>query len=1426
MASTWREVRVFISSTFRDMHAERDHLVKVVFPALRERLLSYRIHLVDIDLRWGVTSEQANNDQALDLCLQQIDQCRPLFVGLLGQRYGWVPEEYPDEAVTKYGWIQHETGKSITELEILYGVLRNEKMRGRAFFCFRDPAFLGDLPSERQLHDCAEFPTEKEANKLSPREARTRALDRRRKLDALKDAIREAEPPVALYTDYRCQYQGLKINWRIAQQKLGEADRKTLHEIALDGIVDPREYASLSDELQAFVDAESVVYLDGLKSFGERVGEQLWTAIQAEYGLPETPPAQTLAKTEPLAEEADYHERFMESRLRVYVGRDKMQRALTKFANAEHTVPCLVTGPSGVGKSAALAKFVTTYRESHPEVMVIPHFVGASPHSTDLRQTLRRFCLILQNEFGFEEEVPLELSKLTTLFRNFLMRVPDNRRVLFAIDALNQLDETDNAHALNWLPHEWPAHVKLITSCIDDPDRSEAVLEVFQKRKRGHFNVSPLTNEERFEIVQRVPSLSAKSLDGKQIQLLLSNPATTNPLFLLVALEELRGFGSFEELNDRIKHFPRDGDTVTELFAQVLERLEIEFGEKLVRSLFQLLASARRGLSEPELQSLIEAEQQSENLFPVLRQVRAYLQPRGELLDFFHRGLYKAVRSQYLATETEQLTAHYRLASYFHRRLNPQDAEPWSGDSPRALSELPYHQTEGKLWNDLESTLSDLRFIEAKCVCDLAYDVVRDFTLTALRAPESVVGNTSPFQKFVDEHVSLLHAEPSQTLVYAFNSPDDLIAKSAESLAEHAQAFHRPWLRRVNRRQTPDRTPHSRILHGQKGSITACCFSTDGEMFLSASSDGSIKLWETETGRELRNVGCQVSDIDVNLAVCSCDLSPNNQQIVSTHANGVLTLWDADSGALLDTCKHEDGHFRSARFAPDSNKIAAYTSTHATRSVGPIVGQGFISGQTSAVIYDIQNDSLKLKLSWPIGSLPVATPGSSLGFTSSGEHLLTLEGSRVVERETKFGIQKRQFSDANANLRFLSVAAEADRCAAMDDDGVVAIWDMSAVALLLKLPDQRAITCAISPNGKFVAASFADGTVKVWNINTNTHIATLHGASPVTAFSFDASTGDLVCGCRNGSLVVRKMSEILKSGGSGNNDFAHRVSICELSSNGDLIAVSSPENSVQIRDWESNTTLQTFHHNHHSINACKFSQDARLLICASDDSTVSLWDMREASRVGCFEGHTAKVVDCAFSQDDMLMVSTSLDKTACIWDVSSRRLIRTIELKRPPCKCAFLADGAHIVLVHRDYFLQAFSTDTGTEIQVSKQVGCKVGTPVIAVSPDGTTVLSVTWLGFLSLIARHPPDWNTARRICSNARGYNNCSFLPDGKHALVAVDGTRIEVWNTVTAECRVSYHVGSFSAISSCTKEGEFAVAHAENNIAVYRIEQLTSK
>jgi len=159
-----------------------------------------------------------------------------------------------------------------------------------------------------------------------------------------------------------------------------------------------------------------------LDAFGVRVRDQLWEAIQAEHQLPEKPPAET--QPDPLMEELDYHNRFMESRLRVYVGREQLNRDLFAFAQGDEPVACLVTGPSGSGKSAALAQFVTDYRQKHPQTLVVPHFVGASPRSTNVREMLRRFCLVLKSRFGFAEEIPEGTAPLMVAFREFLNKVP------------------------------------------------------------------------------------------------------------------------------------------------------------------------------------------------------------------------------------------------------------------------------------------------------------------------------------------------------------------------------------------------------------------------------------------------------------------------------------------------------------------------------------------------------------------------------------------------------------------------------------------------------------------------------------------------------------------------------------------------------------------------------------------------------------------------------------------------------------------------------------------------------------------------------------------------------------------------------------------------------------------------------------------
>lgn len=58
-----RRIRIFLSSTFRDFGEERDLLVSKVFPALRARLKKRFVELVDVDLRWGITVEEAERGE-------------------------------------------------------------------------------------------------------------------------------------------------------------------------------------------------------------------------------------------------------------------------------------------------------------------------------------------------------------------------------------------------------------------------------------------------------------------------------------------------------------------------------------------------------------------------------------------------------------------------------------------------------------------------------------------------------------------------------------------------------------------------------------------------------------------------------------------------------------------------------------------------------------------------------------------------------------------------------------------------------------------------------------------------------------------------------------------------------------------------------------------------------------------------------------------------------------------------------------------------------------------------------------------------------------------------------------------------------------------------------------------------------------------
>ena len=112
-------IKIFVSSTFKDMDYERDILHDEIVPELNEYASQYGEQVELCDLRWGIDTtgydEVEGSKKILSVCLDEIERCNPYMVVLLGNRYGWVPDK---KYVSDIDLQAEYYDKSVTELEI------------------------------------------------------------------------------------------------------------------------------------------------------------------------------------------------------------------------------------------------------------------------------------------------------------------------------------------------------------------------------------------------------------------------------------------------------------------------------------------------------------------------------------------------------------------------------------------------------------------------------------------------------------------------------------------------------------------------------------------------------------------------------------------------------------------------------------------------------------------------------------------------------------------------------------------------------------------------------------------------------------------------------------------------------------------------------------------------------------------------------------------------------------------------------------------------------------------------------------------------------------------------------------------------------------------------------------------------------------
>ncbi len=449
---------------------------------------------------------------------------------------------------------------------------------------------------------------------------------------------------------------------------------------------------------------------------------------------------------------------FARGRLRWFQGRTDELSVLLRFVAEDSSEAasrlCCVRAVPGQGKSALLAKLAERLAQNRPNDLVISHFVGATENSADLRRMLLRLTEELRPFAGPQsqtaEKSPAEggaakpeegqdLESLRKLLATQLGEYAGAKRIVLVIDAVNQLTA---GYELTWIPAKLGPQVRVIVSTIwvaeEIPAQAErkpyhrvmAALRVRRPEPRW-VDVGPLTPANIREIVEAYLLEYCKELDESVKEEICRMPQAGNPLYLLVALQELRTLGG-DNMNvlvkDLIHKLPVERPDAVALFTWMLERLEAAYGGKLVRHWCSYLALGRVGMASRELAEIIGAvlgERQATAALRVERAIRRYLQRRGAQFDFFHGQLREAVEKRYLV-ENPAAAEGFRDLHLLHRDIASYLAKLWQTHADRfteeptepvrrALSELPYHQTEGQMWEQAYTTLTDFPFLEAKC---------------------------------------------------------------------------------------------------------------------------------------------------------------------------------------------------------------------------------------------------------------------------------------------------------------------------------------------------------------------------------------------------------------------------------------------------------------------------------------------------------------------------------------------------------------------------------------------------------------------------------------------------------------------------------------------------------------------------------------
>ena len=581
-------------------------------------------------------------------------------------------------------------------------------------------------------------------------------------------------------------------------------------------------------------------------------------------------------------------------------------------------------------------------------------------------------------------------------------------------------------------------------------------------------------------------------------------------------------------------------------------------------------------------------------------------------------------------------------------------------------------------------------------------------------------------------------------------------------------------------------------------------YSPDGTRLATASDDGTAKIWDAATGRQLLTLETGPS--------ASVAFSPDGTRLATANYEAhTITIWDAVTGQDLLTLTGHSAGVNQAVFSPDGSQIATASEDRTARLWDATTGERVftLSGHTDIV--------------------------SSIAFSPDGKQLITGSWDHSLKIwDTSTGEEMLGFSEFIEPVE--ATYSPNGKYLAMNSGNEAQIWDLARNEKLFTLLGHTSLVerVVFSPDGTRLLTVSLDGTAKVWDAAIGTELLTLSGHdSSVLSATFSPDGMYLATASDDGTARVWDISP------AGSREWLTiaqdkgDVRKVAYSPDGTRLAVANSDGTAKIFDANQGTELLTVSGHTARVYTAIFSPDGSRLATSSEDNTARVWDADTGEELLTLSGHGEGIVGgffpgvlaVAYSPDGKRLATAGADGNTILWDAVTGKQLSTFSNNGIGItNLAFSPNGRYLVfttdqppaaVAGEDAEAQLWDLETGEQVFTARQAVRIWG---VAFSSDGSRFVTAGFGGIVKV--RDAATGKDLFDLAGHTSTVSSVAFSSGDRYiATASIDGTT-KLWDAGTGKELLTLigHSGVTTGVSFSPDGTRLATSGQDGTVRIY--------